>query len=79
MTCTITAWLPLFAHPPFVEIILESWRFLQRERGVEIFGYVIMENRLHWIARSSDLSRHVGQMGWDFVRLPGRLMVQSGM
>ena len=61
MTCTIVAWLPVFARPPLVDIIFDSWRFLQRQRGFEIFGYVIMENHLHWIARAPDLSEQVGR------------------
>jgi putative transposase len=61
MTNTIVAWLPVFAHPSFVEIILDSWRFLQRERGVQLFGYVVMENHLHWIAQGPDLSQQVGR------------------
>jgi len=61
MTGTVVAWLPVFAYPDFVDIILESWRFLQRERGVRIYGYVVMENHLHWIATADDLSQKVGQ------------------
>jgi REP element-mobilizing transposase RayT len=61
MTDTIVAWLPVFAYPRFVEIVLESWRFLQRERGVRIFGFVIMENHLHWIASADDLPEQVGR------------------
>jgi putative transposase len=61
MTATIVAWLLIFAYPQLVDIVLDSWRFLQRERGVEIFGYVILENHLHWIARAEELSEKVGQ------------------
>jgi REP element-mobilizing transposase RayT len=61
MTATIVAWLPVFAHPPFVDIIFDSSRFLQRERDIEIFGYVIMENHLHWVARGKDLAQQVGR------------------
>jgi REP element-mobilizing transposase RayT len=61
LTCTVVAWLPVFSHPPFVEIILDSWRFLQRERGVQIFGYVILENHLHWIAVAENLSDQVAR------------------
>jgi REP element-mobilizing transposase RayT len=61
LTCTITAWLPIFANPRCVEIILDSWRFLQRERQVNIFGYVIMENHLHWIASAPQLAQQVGR------------------
>jgi putative transposase len=61
LTSTVVAWLPIFAHPPFVEILFDSWRFLQRERGVHIFGYVVLENHLHWIAAADDLSEEVGR------------------
>ena len=61
LTCTVVAWLPVFAYPQLVEIVLESWRFLQRERGVRIFGYVILENHLHWIASAEKLSEYVGR------------------
>jgi putative transposase len=61
MTATVVAWLPIFAHPVFVEIILNSWRFLQKERNVKIYGFVIMENHLHWIASAPDLFNQVGR------------------
>jgi putative transposase len=61
MTNTVVAWLPVFSIPPFVDIIFNSWRFLQKERGVRIFGYVIMENHLHWIAAAQNLAEQVGR------------------
>ncbi len=61
LTNTVVAWLPIFAYPPLVEVVLDSWRFLQRERGVQIFGYVILDNHLHWIATAENLSERVGQ------------------
>src|SRR5205085_8080449 len=41
LTCTIVAWLPVFARPEAVDIVLNSWRFLQRNDGFTLFGYVI--------------------------------------
>jgi REP element-mobilizing transposase RayT len=61
LTCTVVAWLPVFARPNCVEISFDSWRFLQKERGVRIFGYVILENHLHWIASGHDLSDQVSR------------------
>src|SRR5215510_6859124 len=61
LTCTVVAWLPIFARPNSVEIIFDSWRFLQQERGVRIFGYVILENHLHWIASGPGLSDQVSR------------------
>ena len=56
LTATIKNWLPVFTRPETVNIVLDSWRFLQQANGFEIFGYVILENHLHLIARSPNLS-----------------------
>ena len=57
MTATINHWLPLFTRPATVNIVLDSWRFLQQEADFTLYGYVILENHLHLIAGSEDLSR----------------------
>jgi hypothetical protein len=57
LTATVNHWLPLFTRPETVNILLDSWRFLQREAGSRLYGYVILENHLHLIAASGDLSR----------------------
>jgi hypothetical protein len=56
MTATVNHWLPLFTRPETVEIVLDSWRFLQQESGFQLYGYVILENHLHLIAASENLS-----------------------
>ena len=61
MTCTIVAWLPVFATRRFANIIFESWRYLQTERSIDIIAYVLLENHLHWIAVGPDLGKRVGE------------------
>ncbi len=61
LTCTTVAWLPVFSQPAFAETVLDSWRFLQRERSIRIHAYVILENHLHWIASGEGLSQKLGQ------------------
>ncbi len=61
MTCTVVAWLPVFAQPEFAEIVFDSWRFLKHQRQIELLGFVLMENHLHWIAVGPLLSERVGQ------------------
>jgi putative transposase len=60
LTSTVVAWLPVFTRPAAVEIVLDSWRFLQRTGRITLLGYVILENHLHWIAAAEDLSKEVG-------------------
>ena len=56
MTCTIVAWLPVFTQPEAVQIILDLWRYMQRERNFTLLGYVVLKNHLHLIASAPELS-----------------------
>lgn len=59
LTATINHWLPLFTNPKLVDIVLDSWRYLQRNDNFQLYGYVILENHLHLIAASENLSRDI--------------------
>jgi len=56
LTATVNHWLPLFTRPETVNIVLDSWRFLQQDSGFQLYGYVILAYHLHLIAASEDLS-----------------------
>jgi hypothetical protein len=60
LTCSIVGWLPVFSHPETVQIVFDSWRFLQQHERLVIYGYVILENHLHLVASSGDLGREIG-------------------
>ena len=60
LTCTVVGWLPVFTRPETVQILFDSWRFLQDNNRMKVYGYVILENHLHLIASSGDLSKEVG-------------------
>src|SRR5262249_16388188 len=47
LTCTVVGWMPVFTRPETVDIIYDSWRFLQENGRLVIYGYVILENHLH--------------------------------
>src|SRR4051812_45340630 len=55
MTCSIVGWLPVFTRMQAVQFVLDSWRYLQREREFKLFGYVVLENHLHLIASAPEL------------------------
>ena len=61
MTQSVVGWLPVFAQPLFVNVVFDSWRFLQAQRGIRILAYVVMENHLHWIAAGDRLGDRVGE------------------
>ena len=59
LTCTIVGWLPVFTRPDAVAIVFDSWRFLQQNRGLDLFGYVILENHLHLVGSAPELANVV--------------------
>ncbi|WP_198242994.1 REP-associated tyrosine transposase [methane-oxidizing endosymbiont of Gigantopelta aegis] len=61
LTNTIINWIPVFTRPATVQIILDSLAYLQKNEGVKIYGYVILENHLHWIAQSPNLAKDVAR------------------
>ena len=56
LTCTVVNWVPLFTRPPIVQYLLDALIFLQKERNLRLYGYVILENHLHLIAQAPDLA-----------------------
>jgi len=60
-TSSVVAWLPAFSYPDIANIVLDSWRFLQREREVAILAWVILENHIHWIGAGPQLARRVAE------------------
>ena len=46
----------VFKHKECVDIILDSWRFLQSEGSLRLHAYVVMEDHLHLVASGDNLS-----------------------
>ncbi len=59
LTATTVNWLPLFSDPAVAQIVLDSLSFLQREKRLTIYAYVLMKNHIHLIASAEDLSKEI--------------------
>jgi len=57
LTCTILHWLPLFTNKESVQIVIDSFKYLQKHDNLTIFAYVILENHLHLVASSDDIGK----------------------
>ena len=40
MTCAIVGWLAVFTRPEAVNILFESWRYLQKNKDFKLYGSV---------------------------------------
>ncbi len=57
LTMTVVEWIPLFANPEVAATVIESLRFLQKERRMILYAYVVMEHHIHLIASSPELGK----------------------
>jgi REP element-mobilizing transposase RayT len=57
ITCTILHWLPIFTNQKSVQIVIDSLKFLQTQDNLKVYAYVILENHLHLVVQSDDLSK----------------------
>ena len=58
LTFQIVGWVDVFSRIHYKDIIIESLSYCRKEKGMELFAYVIMNNHIHLIirSRSGDLS-----------------------
>ena len=54
ITCTVVEWVGLFTRPLYKDLIIDSLRYCQRHKGLELFAYCLMTNHLHLIARAAE-------------------------
>ncbi|MDP3301748.1 MAG: transposase [Sulfuricurvum sp.] len=57
VTCTVLHWIPIFTRIETTEIIFNSLKYLQEHHNFKLYAYVILENHLHMVAQSDDLSK----------------------
>lgn len=59
ITSAILEELPLFCDSQIAQILLDQLAFMQNEKAVTLYAYVIMPNHFHAIVEGKDLSNAV--------------------
>ncbi|MFD1468910.1 transposase [Hymenobacter caeli] len=54
ITCTVVEWLDIFTRPLYKDLIIDSLRYCQAHKGLELYAYCLMTNHLHLIARAAE-------------------------
>lgn len=60
-TATIVGWQPVFTRKESVQIVLDSFVWLQEHTDFRLHAYVILENHLHFIATATQHSHRIQQ------------------
>ena len=51
-TFQIVRWIDVFTRQVYRDIVIESLRFCQQHKGLEIYAFVLMSNHVHLLIRS---------------------------
>ena len=58
LTFTIAGWIDIFSRQRYRDIIIDSFKYCRKNKGLRIGAYVIMSNHIHtiWTATNNNLS-----------------------
>lgn len=76
MSFAVVGWLDVFVRNEYKDIFLESVRFCQQNKGLEIHAWCIMSSHVHLVFRSIDGQKPELLIG-DLKRFTSRAIVQA--
>ncbi len=56
ITSTIIEWIPIFTSEKYFDILINSIKFCQTNKGLRVYSYVILDNHFHMIVKDEYLS-----------------------
>lgn len=75
LTMTTVGWLDIFSRQCYRDILIESMKYCQKEKGLLIFAYVVMTNHLHCIWQTPD--GKLSDVVRDFKKYTSAMIIQQ--
>ncbi len=76
LTLTVVEWIDVFTRNNHKLAIVDSLRFCQKNKGLEIFAWCLMPSHLHMIARSNGKNELVSILR-DFKKYTSRKIIDQ--
>ena len=54
LTITVVGWIDVFTRQSYRDFVIDSLKYCQHSKGLNIYAYVIMSNHLHMIVHSPE-------------------------
>lgn len=54
ITCTIVDWIDVFSRKIYRDIVIDCFRYCIENKGMVVYGFVIMSNHIHIILQSKE-------------------------
>jgi REP element-mobilizing transposase RayT len=75
VTCTIVDWVDVFSRCSYRDILIDNLNFYHRQRGLQIYGYVVMTNHMHALLRQPEGS--LSDTLRDFKKMTARTILET--
>ena len=72
----VVEWLDVFTRNEYKDILLDSLKFCQQNKGMEILSWCIMTNHIHLVFRSI-AEEHPSKILGDFKRFTSKAIVKA--
>jgi len=56
ITSTIVDWIPVFCNKKYFEILIDAIEYSQKNKGLKVYAYVILDNHFHMIVSGNRLT-----------------------
>ena len=78
MTLTIVYWVDLFTRTAYKQIIVDSLNYCVAQKGLVVYGWVLMSNHLHLIAHTEEPNTMSGFLR-DFKKFTSKSLAEEVM
>jgi len=76
VTSTVVDWVDVFTRPLYKNIVVDSLRYCQQNKELEIYAWVLMTNHLHMIVGTSGVMS-LGEVMRDFKKFTAKSVVRA--
>lgn len=76
LTFTVVGWIDIFTRDTYREIIIESFEYCKREKGLILYAYVIMSNHIHIIVKT-DSEKGLSAVIRDFKKFTAKKIISE--
>ena len=71
-TTTVVDWIDVFTRPIYKQIIIDSLTYCQKEKGLDIYAWVLMTNHLHMVVGVQDDKYNISDILRDFKKFTSK-------
>ena len=75
ITLQVVYWVDIFTRYVYRDIVIQSLRYCQQAKGLEIYAYVIMSNHIHIIVKSE--TENLSDILLDFKKFTSKRIAET--